>query len=433
MKEFMLKNINVVNWDEIYEANVLIQEGKITEIYRNTHSNTEYPYMDMKGKYLLPGLIDSHVHLREPGLEHKEEIKTGTLAALAGGVTYVIDMPNTNPQTDSIVELNKKKKLFEKKSKTLFSLHFLGTETNLHELQKLNEGDVASIKIFMAGHHTAKNIVKDERILTKIMQIARQKNIKITVHAEDAELIDAQSEKSIEDYTFKRSGNVAGSAIKKLIRLCKKTKCSLHILHVSSIEEVKLIEDAKNRGLPITYEFIPPHLYYTYQDMYKIGNFIKLSPPLRTAADQEFLIKYLLNKKVDCIGSDHAPHSIEEKKRNFTDAPPGMPGVQEMLSVIYTLLIKRGLSVQESLKLCTYYLAFKPSEIFNIKGKGYIENNMDADFFIFDPGFECKGLQVMYTKNKWSAYENEIIMGSVEKTYINGELVYEKVPSMQTS
>lgn len=167
--------------------------------------------------------------------------------------------------------------------------------------------------------------------------------------------------------------------------------------------------------------------------MYKIGNFIKLSPPLRTAADQEFLIEHLLNKKVDCIGSDHAPHSMEEKKRNFADAPPGMPGVQEMFSVVYTLLIKRGLSVQESLKLCTYYLAFKPSKLFNIKGKGYISNNMDADFFIFDPNFEYKGLQFMYTKNKWSAYENEVIMGSVEKTYINGELVYEKVPWVQTS
>lgn len=428
MGNILFKNAQIVSHEEVYRGDILVKEGRIYDIISSDsiYEPVNYEVIDLQDSYVLPGLIDSHVHLREPGLEHKEDITSGTLAALSGGITTICDMPNTNPPADTIEMLFKKHELFNNKSRVNYLLHFLGTEENLDQLAKLNKEMVASVKIFMAGHHTAKNIVTNQSTIVKIMETLKTKDIPLTVHAEDHLLIDYNKETDFNSYTLSRSSDIAVNAIKKIIQACELTGCKTHILHVSSIEEVKLIVKAKSNGLPITFEAIPPHLYFNYLDSFKYGNLIKLSPPLRTEDDRKFLLNALMNKSIDTVGSDHAPHALYEKNRLFPDAPPGMPGLQEMLIIIFTLLRRENLTIESALKLCVYYLGYMPSKIFSIHNKGLISKGRDADLVIFNPFTHRKGFRKLFTKNKWTPYSEEKLYGDVLQVYLNGTKVFDK-------
>ncbi len=427
MKKILFKNAKIVSHEKIYEGNIIVQNGKIIDIEINDVNLLleGFEIIDLKGSYVLPGLIDSHVHLREPGLAYKEDIFSGTLAALSGGITTICDMPNTVPPTDTIKKLIEKDQLFKKSTHVDYFFHFLGTEDNLDQIKKLSKSMVVSVKIFMAGHHTAKNIVTNQSTIIKIMEILNSKGIPLTVHAEDHSMINYSNESDIESYTNSRSPLIAVSAIKKIIQSCEITGCKVHILHVSSKKEVELIRKAKDRGLPITFEAIPPHLYFNYLDYYKNGNLIKLSPPLRTENDRKFLLNALVNKTIDTVGSDHAPHTLFEKERLFPDAPPGMPGVQEMFVILFTLLIEMNVCMEDALKLCVYYLGFMPSKIFDIPNKGVISKGYDADIIVFNPYIERQGFDELFTKNKWTPYSKKKIYGEVLKVYLKGINVYE--------
>ncbi|MGG3639897.1 dihydroorotase [Bacillus gobiensis] len=417
----IINNVNIVTHKEIFRGSITFCDGKITEIVR--HQNASLSASD---HYLLPGCIDTHVHFREPGFEEKEEIPYASMAAIAGGVTAICDMPNTNPPLDRVERINEKTQLFEEKCIVDYAFHFLGTEYNLDEIRQLQPNCVASVKVFLAGHHTAKHIMRNKEKLLALMSILKEKNILLTVHAEEESLILPDHEENYEKYTFGRGSGVARKAIETLVKACELTKCRIHILHVSSKEEINEILKAKEKGIPITFEVIPPHLFFNYQDMEEIGAKIKLSPPLRTVEDQHYLIECLKDKKVDTVGSDHAPHTLKDKQQAFKYAPPGMPGVQEMLPVLYTTFLNANVSKEEAMKLCIYYLSYQPANIFHVKNKGEIQVGKDADFTVFNVKEGVFHNRKIYTKNNWSPYENRDLQGRVEEVFIRGNRIFKQ-------
>jgi dihydroorotase len=417
----MINNVNIVTHEEIINGSVRIHNGKITRIIRS-----KVPFNILSGIFVLPGLIDSHVHFREPGLEHKEDLSSASKAAIAGGMTSICDMPNTDPPLDRVRRINEKAQLFAEKCLVDYAFHFMGTEYNLDEIRQLDANSVASVKVFLAGHHTAKNIIRNKKMLLSLMSILKEKQIMLTVHAEEHSLIKPDHEENLEKYTFGRCSVVARKSIETLVKFCELTGCRVHILHVSSREEIVEILKAKERGLPITFEAIPPHFFFNYEDMKKMGNKIKLSPPLRPVEDQRYLIKCLIDKKIDLIGSDHAPHMLKEKDQAFQYAPPGMPGVQEMLPVLYTTLLNANMSMEEALKMCVYYLSYQPANLFNVKNKGGIQVGKDADFTFFNINKTAFYDGKFHTKNNWSPYEQETLIGRVEDVFIRGCQVFKQ-------
>jgi dihydroorotase len=378
-------------------------------------------YIDGSNLYTLPGIIDSHVHFRSPGFEHKEDFISGSKAAIAGGVTTVFDMPNTSPPIDSVKKLEKKIKDTGGNSYVNFKQHFLLTNKNKEEIINLDPRSIATVKVFMAGHETANEVVYDPDYILEIAKILKEKGIIMSVHAEFQPSFEKRSViNTPEDYTKVKTRKAAIDAVEILIKIAIKTGCHIHVLHVSTIEEVQLLNKAKKEGVSISYEFIPPHLWFTCTDFHRNGWNYKLSPPLREEKDIDFLWEQVINNQVDLIGSDHAPHTVFEKK---TLHPAGMPGVQELFNSMFTGLSRRGIDDIEAFKIIVRLLCENPSKLFNLKNKGILLEGKDADIVLFSTQKKCD--KKIHAKCKWSPFNYEEFKGNVELTIVNGSIVFE--------
>ncbi|MFF2480344.1 dihydroorotase family protein [Paenibacillus sp. NPDC058071] len=433
--DLVIANARIVYRDRILDGKIGVRDGKIAKLLRKDEEATANRTIDAEGRYVLPGLIDSHVHFRTPGYEHKENWHSASKAAVAGGVTTVLDMPNTNPYTDTVERLRQKSALADGQSYVDYGFHIGVAPGKAEALQPLKRGEAASIKLFLTGHRTAKHIIDDEAELDYIFGLAADKGIPLTLHAEDDFVLRLfrQSRGEPSDLTeyeaaYPRIGAI--TAVARALRLVRKHGTSIHVLHVSSAEEAELLEAAAAAGYPVTFETTAHQLWFDHASALPLGTKAKLSPAIREPRDRERLWQSVAQGTLTSVGSDHAPHSKAEKSYEFHDAPPGLPGVQELLPVLLTGLKRRlpSLTREERLLAVARLLASGPASRFGLDHrKGSIEVGLDADLLILDD--EKKRVLTgdgVLSGSGWSAYEGIELEGEPLVTIVRGQVVYNR-------
>jgi dihydroorotase len=421
----------VVTPDGVRTATVLVRAGKVLALTGSAPAGV--PVVDAAGHYVLPGLIDSHVHFRTPGLTHKEDWAHGSRAAVVGGVTTVLDMPNTIPPTLTPEALVEKASLITGQSLVDFKFHLGASPEQPELLAGIDPAVATSAKVFMAGHHTAPTVFRDPGQLEKAFAAAAQGGVQLVLHAEDGELFALLDEwwgppGSYADYEARRPRTGGISAVAKVIELVRRHGTRAHILHLSSREEADLVTAAQAAGLPVTFEVTAHHLSFTDADTRRLGARTRLSPSIRQEADQDRLWRAVFDGDADTVGSDHAPHTVEEKTRGVQDSPPGLPGVQELAVAVWTGMRRRrpdedpDVAVRRLVRL----LATRPAELFGLRGKGRLEPGADADLVLFAPDDTWMlSAHDVRAKCGWSAYEGWTMTGRVARTIRRGETVWD--------
>lgn len=432
-------NAKIVTSKKIINGNIIINRyGKITAITKTLylHPKGVKESFDAKGRYVLPGLIEVHGHMREPGMAEKEDVPHGTRAAIAGGFTTIIDMPNTNPPTTTVRLLEEKmNKIYAKRSYADYSF-FMGVDKdNIGELEKVNPYDVAGIKVFMAGHETTPTTITDDQTLEKIIKIASRRKILLAVHAEDQGLIDRLTKKykntnntSPQLWSKLRSKEVVIKAVRRIITIAKKHKVKLYLLHLSTPEEFEIIKRAKKKGLSVYSELVSYQLLFNTTDYKRLGNKIKVAPALRSSKDQNAMWKIFRNRQVDVICSEHTPHELKPKlQKNVFEAPAGMPNIQETLPSLITAWVKRygKNTIEECLMTIACLASYNPAKIFQFTTKGEIKPGKDADLVVLDiDNLWTVKKEDLFSKCGWSAYVGEKLIGFPVATFLRGELIY---------
>lgn len=427
----LIANAIIINENHNFQGNLLIEDGIIIDIIPGVHnlSKADYTYMiDAGGKVLIPGIIDDQVHFREPGLTHKAEIYTESKAAVAGGITTFMEMPNTNPQTTSQKLLLEKFELASKKSFANYSFYIGATNDNLDELVKTDPKKVCGIKVFM-GASTGNMLVDNKETLDKIFELAP---LLVAVHCEDEETIKANSSQYRQKYgenvpinchPLIRSAEACYKSSSLAIELAKKHNTRLHILHLSTEKELDLLDNT----LPlnekrITAEVCVHHLWFNESDYEKLGSKIKWNPSIKSKTDKDALFSGLLDNKLDVIATDHAPHTLEEKDRTYFNSPSGGPLVQHSLLAMLEFYHQKKISLEKIIeKMC-----HAPADVFKIDKRGYIRKGYWADLVLIDLNkpekVEKEGL---HYKCQWSPFENYTFKSKITHTLVNGNLIYE--------
>ncbi|MGW1454037.1 dihydroorotase [Salegentibacter agarivorans] len=428
MKKVLIKNAKIVNEGKIKEADVFIEGGIIVEIAESISAKSpDVQIFDAEGTHLLPGLIDDQVHFREPGLTHKENIEMGSRAAVAGGITSFIEMPNTLPQTTTLEELEKKFELAASKSYANYSFMFGGTNDNLEEILKVDPKTTAALKLFL-GSSTGNMLVDDEKTLE---QIFSKSPLLIAVHCEDEETIKKNLDECIERYGDDipielhpqiRSEEACYKSSSRAVALAKKTGARLHVFHVSTAKELSLFSNKKKlKDKKITAEVCIHHLWFNDSDYKKKGTLIKWNPAVKTKQDQDALMKALNDDLLDVVATDHAPHTKEEKKNVYTKAPSGGPLVQHSLAAMLQFHHQEKISLEKIVeKMC-----HNPAILFEIKDRGFIREGYKADLVLVDLNapWAVQPDNIQY-KCGWSPFEGVTFKSRVTHTFVNGNLVY---------
>lgn len=428
MKKVLIKNAKIVNEGKIKEADVFIEGGIIVEIAESISAKSpDVQIFDAEGTHLLPGVIDDQVHFREPGLTHKETIEMGSRAAVAGGITSFIEMPNTLPQTTTIEELEEKFELAAAKSYANYSFMFGGTNDNLEEILKVDPKTTAALKLFL-GSSTGNMLVDDEKVLE---QIFSKSPLLIAVHCEDEDIIQKNLKECVERYGDDipielhpkiRSEEACYKSSSRAVALAKKTGARLHVFHVSTAKELSLFSNKKKlKDKKITAEVCIHHLWFNDSDYQKKGTMIKWNPAVKTQKDQEALMKALNNDLLDVVATDHAPHTKEEKKNVYTKAPSGGPLVQHSLAVMLQFHHQEKISLEKIVeKMC-----HNPAILFQIKDRGFIREGYKADLVLVDLNapWAVQPDNIQY-KCGWSPFEGVTFKSRVTHTFVNGNLVY---------
>lgn len=421
--DLALVNGEVFVEGKLINTNVYVKDGKIAGIWDGQKPASKK--IDCTGLWILPGMIDSHVHFRQPGMEEKEDWITGSKAALAGGVTTVIDMPNTNPPLTTVAGIAEKKKLAEKGTVN-YAFHFGATADNLEEMEKATE--IVGFKVYM-GSSTGSLLLTDRDKLLAVFKLAAKKKIPAVVHAEDDTLIKKATEEMKKQgrndpivHSEARPVEAAVQAVKTALELTEKAGNRLHLLHITTAAEIELIAEAKKRGIKVTFEACPHHLFYNKEAMKKMGNYLKMNTPLRGEADRRVIYAALKDGSVDTVGTDHAPHTRAQKDKPFWEAPSGVPGVQTCLPLLLSEVAKGELSLKRVVSLYSE----KPAEIFGFKKKGKITKGYDADLAIVDPNKEyvIKD-EDQYTKCGWTPFNDWKVKGKIELTIVGGKIAYD--------
>ena len=428
MKKIVIKNAQIVNENVVFKGDLLIENNIIKEISETISALENTTVIDAKGSFLLPGFIDDQVHFREPGLTHKANIASESKAAIAGGITSFIEMPNTVPQATTQELLEDKFKIAEKTSYANYSFMFGGTNDNLEELLKTNPKNVAGIKLFL-GSSTGNMLVDNEDVLEKIFSSTK---MLISVHCEDEATIRKNTEhyKAIygDDIPMKfhpviRSEEACYVSSSRAIELAKKTGARLHVFHLSTEKETHLFRnDIPLEEKQITAEVCVHHLWFSDEDYDEKGTLIKWNPAVKTANDRAGLWKALLDDRIDVIATDHAPHTKEEKKNVYTKAPSGGPLVQHALTAILEKVKEGALTIGKAVEKMSH----NPAKIFKIEKRGFIKEGFYADLVLVNPNQEnaVSKENILY-KCGWSPFEGTTFSSTITHTFVNGNLMYE--------
>ncbi len=410
----LLKNGNVFFDNNFVKTNVLIENNKISEIDETLTEADEI--INVYDKYIVPGFIDIHVHFRDFGQEYKEDWVSGSKAALAGGVTTVFDMPNNKTPITTIERLKQKEKKVKKKTLINFGLYIAVTENNIDEI---NNSDVKYVKLYY-GSTTGEISPGDvEKIFKEL-----NKDILIVAHAEDNDVINLNKEKfSKEDskyHSLIRDNKAEYTAVNYLIELVEKYGNRLHITHVSSKESMLLIKQAKNKGLKVTCDTCPHYLFLDDSFYQKIGNKAKVNPSLKSKEDKKVLWQYLNEGVIDCICSDHAPHTLDEKSQSYEKVPSGFPGVETTVPLMLTAINEDKIKFEEFVKLMTV----NPAKLFGLNNKGVIQEGYDADITVIDLNKEdVIKADNLVSKAKWTPFEDYKTKCKVVMTIVNGKVI----------
>jgi dihydroorotase len=429
MQNYLFKNITIVNEGEIYEADVFIKNGRIERIDKGITVKERAREIDLEGKYLLPGVIDDQVHFREPGLTHKATIYTESKAAVAGGVTSFMEMPNTIPNTLTESILEEKYLIASKTSLANYSFYMGVSNNNADDVLRLNKRkkNVCGIKIFM-GSSTGNMLVDNEATLNKIFG---ESELLIATHCEDENIIKANYEKlknqkgelSPADHPLVRDTSACYRSSSTAISLAKKYGSRLHILHISTAKELLLFDNtvplAQKR---ITAEVCVHHLHFTADDYEKLGYLIKCNPAIKGPGNKEALWQALLDNRLDVIATDHAPHTLEEKSGPYETAHSGLPLVQHSLLLMLHYCKQGRISLEKIAEKMSHAVA----DCFKIEDRGYIREGYFADVVVVDlnSSTEVNKQNILY-KCGWSPLEGVRFPAAIAHTFINGNCVYE--------
>lgn len=428
MSRLAIKNAIIVNEGEKFKGGVVINGSLIEKVFRD---DTLFPEVDEEidanGKLLIPGVIDDQVHFREPGLTHKGDIYSESRAAVAGGVTSFMEMPNTNPQTISIEELEKKHGIARSKSLANYSFYLGSTNDNIAEIVKVDKTRVPGVKVFM-GSSTGNMLVDNPDALEAIF---RHSPTLVATHCEDEETIKRNTlyyNKVYADgipldaHPKIRSAESCYISSSLAVNLAKKHNTRLHILHLSTADEMKLLSNkeplSKKR---ITGEVCVHHLWFCDKDYDSLGWRIKWNPAIKSENDRKVLIESLNSNLLDVVATDHAPHTLNEKGNPYTNCPSGGPLVQHSL-VAMMEMVRRGLFTTETVveKMC-----HAPAILFGVEKRGFIREGYYADLVLVDPNstWKVSSENILY-KCGWSPFEGETFTSKVTHTFVNGRLVY---------
>ena len=428
MNSYLIKNATIVNEGSSFVGDLLVENCMIKKIGSSITTNS-MTVIDASGKYLIPGLIDDQVHFREPGLTHKATIDSESRAAVAGGITTFIEMPNTVPQATNQQLLQDKFNIAEKTSYANYSFMFGGTNDNLEELLKTDPKTVAGIKLFL-GSSTGNMLVDNLEVLEKIFSSTK---LIISVHCEDEETIKKNTADHkalygehipIELHPVIRSEEACYLSSSRAIALAKKTGARLHVFHLSTAKETALFRnDIPLEEKQITSEVCVHHLWFSDEDYKEKGTHIKWNPAVKTAADREGLWTALLDDRLDIIATDHAPHTLEEKSNSYLKAPSGGPLVQHALLALLEKVSEKVITIEKLVEKACH----NPAIIFQIENRGFIKEGYYADLVLIDPKAPqtvCKE-NILY-KCGWSPFEGTTFSSSVTHTFVNGVLMYHK-------
>ncbi len=431
---YIIKNATLVNEGTTTLASVAINGDRITEIIpgRDTMNRVSTEMIiDAEGLYLLPGVIDEHVHFREPGLTQKADLYTESRAAVAGGVTSFMDMPNTNPQTTTQELLQRKLDAAARKSAANYSFYLGATNDNIEELVKTDPKKICGIKLFM-GSSTGNMLVNDDDALARLFD---ETPCLIAAHCEDEEIIHANTVccKDLESkgevvadagiHPFVRTTEACYKSTSKAVDMAAKFNARLHVLHISTKSELNLFRnDISLKDKKITAETCPHYLMFSDKDYEKKGFAIKCNPAIKMLSDRDMLRKAIVDGRIDTIGTDHAPHLWQEK---FTDsyftAKSGFPSIQNSLDLMLNLYHENVVSLPQIVKL----MCHNPAELYQIKSRGFIRKGYYADLVLVDLNHEkiIKNDDMLY-KCGWTPYDGMSAKSKVTHTFVNGNLVY---------
>ena len=416
MLDLIIKNGSCYIDNDLKSEDIGIKDSKIVEIGKIKVDTKDI--FDAKGLTILPGCIDTQVHFREPGSTEAEDLNSGSRAAIAGGITSVFEMPNTNPPTSNKIEFFKKLKLAENRMYCNYAFYFGATPDNQIELSDLeNLVGCCGIKLF-AGSSTGDLLVQHEKDIEKVFQSSSKI---VSVHSEDEEILNMRKklikEGDVKTHTLWRNEECAMSSTRRIVRIAERYKKKAHILHVTTKEEIDFLSQHKGN---VSFEITPQHLTMSAPECYeKLGTFAQMNPPIRDKSHQDRLWYGVKNNFSDIIGSDHAPHLKENKEKIYPNSPSGMPGVQTLVPVMLNHVNDGKLTLQQFIN----FVCENPVKIFGIKNKGFIKKGYDADLTIVDMNkiITIKDENIE-SKCKWSPFNGMKFKGTPILTIINGQI-----------
>jgi dihydroorotase len=428
MNKILIKNAKIVNEGLVFEGDVLIENEYIVEIAENiTAKSADTTIIDAEGNYLIPGMIDDQVHFREPGLTHKGDIASESKAAIAGGITSFIEQPNTIPNAVTQEILEEKYQIAAQNSYANYSFMMGGTNDNLEEILKTNPKNVAGLKLFL-GSSTGDMLVDSSAALEQIFSNTK---LLIAVHSEDETTVKENLEKfkaiygdeiPVKFHPEIRSVDACYKSTAKIVDLAKRTGARLHIFHISTAKELEFFSNKVPLAeKKITAEVCIHHLWFSDTDYETKGNLIKWNPAVKTSADREALWEALIDGRIDVIATDHAPHTLEEKKQNYLKAPSGGPLVQHALVALFEAFHQGKISIEKIVEKT----AHNPAILFKIENRGFIKVGYYADLVIVNTGlpWQVKKENILY-KCGWSPFEGFTFTSRITHTFVNGQLAY---------
>ncbi len=429
MKTTLIKNATIINENSKFESDLLIINGKIEKIDRTISVESAHEVIDAEGLLLIPGCIDDQVHFREPGLTHKATIFTESRAAVAGGITTFMEMPNTVPSAVTIEKLEEKYEIAKKSSLANYSFYLGTTNSNIEEIKKINPLKICGVKIFM-GSSTGDMLVDDPKALEDVFQFSPTI---ITTHCEDDPMIKQNFQRYIEEYgealpakfhPLIRNEEACYKSSSYAVSLAKKHNSRLHILHISTEKELELFSNQiPLKEKRITAEACIHHLWFSDEDYDRLGNFIKWNPAVKKASDRDAIMKAVNENVIDVIATDHAPHTFEEKSQLYSKAPSGGPLVQHALLAMLEKVKDGKISIEKVVeKMC-----HAPAELFQVSKRGFVREGYFADLVLIDPKKSTTvSKEAILSKCQWSPFEGYTFSNAIDCTFVNGEMVYSK-------
>ena len=413
----IIKNGSCYIDGKLTQTDIGLSDNKIKKIGK-IELNSSKVY-DATDKVVLPGIIDTQTHFREPGSTDVEDLESGSRAAVLGGVTSLFEMPNTNPPTSNLVEFDKKLQLAKNRMHSNYAFYFGATPENTEQLSKLKDVEgCCGVKLF-AGSSTGKLLVDKEADIEKVISSSDRV---VSIHSEDEEILNLRKkfikEGDVHSHPEWRNSECAISSTRRVVKIAERYNKKIHVLHVTTKEEVDFLAMHKKN---VTFEITPQHLTLYAPDCYdKLGTYAQMNPPLRTKEHYDRLWVAIKNNIVDVLGSDHAPHSKENKNKNYPNTPSGMPGVQTIFPIMLDHVNNGKLTLEQLIKL----MCENPCKIFGIKNKGYLKEGYDADLTIADMDKEVTIKDEMIaSKCGWTPFNNHKVKGFPVGTIVNGNLV----------